>query len=464
MSQTTYQQYVKEKLDQGVAPENIVKDLCVAFPDLTIKEATPVIHYLVTCSAQPHAEPSTGGTKKILAMQKASANRDVANAAHYAWLLLVGFPNSDPLSIAEPVKSMYPSLTVSELAQVLKSTQPPVFPDMQPQEMAIVLVNPNLGQATSVEVAQALRSQGVFPNLAIDSMAAVLKNDLVFPGITEAEMRAALEAAGYLQADIDRVIAKLFPPPVIDPRQMAARLAAEGKTAGEVATALHTSFPGMRTTDLVQILTDTFKQPPLSPKDLFNALAAAGIVTTNLPPDSPPMIAYNLKQEKPGALSATASQASPGFSAIFATNALAFEPGEFQNGVAPWEPTGFIVIHRAGQGEGPTQRYVYLALTAESAWVLTSLQVRTQTNAGSPRPVGIPITVAIEASPDQSFSAPAVLGKIPTTGGNSVVRTFADPVAFGSGTVYIRLRSITPIPDGSNYVAIGDPKLFGYLL
>jgi DNA-binding NarL/FixJ family response regulator len=475
MSQTIYKQYVKEKIDQGLAPENIVRDLRAAYPDLPIEQATPLIQYMMSYAVRVPAEPLTaagessiGGPMKALAFKKAPDDLDVANAAYFAWLLRLGYPKSDPLSIAEQVKATYPNLTTSQMAQVLKSGQPHVFPVINVLDLARILVNSNLGKATPVEVAQALRSEGVFPGLAADLMAEVLKHAVVFPNISEAEMRAALQAAGYSQSDIDGAIARSFPPPLLNPRETAIRLAAEGKSAGEVATALHTSFPAMRTTDLVQILTDTFKQPPLSPKDLYNALATGGLITANLPPDSPPMIAYDLNydltKERVMVMSRAASHAPPGFSAIFKTNALAFEPGEFQNGITDWQPTAFMQIHNAGADRGAAQRYVYFALTTESAWVLTSVQVRTQTNAGSPRPLGIPIIVAIESSPDQNFSAPTVLGSIPTTGGDSVVRTFADPVAFGAGPVYIRLRSITPIPDGSNYVAYGDPKLFGYLL
>ena len=75
MSQSVYEQYIKEKIDQGQAPENIVRDLRAAFPDLTIEEATPVIYYLTTCTKRAQAktlttaEASTGEAVKILAVE-----------------------------------------------------------------------------------------------------------------------------------------------------------------------------------------------------------------------------------------------------------------------------------------------------------------------------------------------------------------------------------------------------------
>lgn len=73
---------------------------------------------------------------------------------------------------------------------------------------AIKLARP---QVTASDLAQALHSSGVYPNLTAYQMGLVLKAPKVFPAITEAETRSALSTVGYAAADIDGAIAQLFP-------------------------------------------------------------------------------------------------------------------------------------------------------------------------------------------------------------------------------------------------------------
>jgi YVTN family beta-propeller protein len=162
----------------------------------------------------------------------------------------------------------------------------------------------------------------------------------------------------------------------------------------------------------------------------------------------------------PGALSVIVPETQPGFLGVFGTNCAQFEPGEFVNGVhSPFFGPGqsAFVIHDGGVAQG---RYVFLTLTSPASWVLQNLQVQIQHNSGSPGP-GIPIQIAVEASSDPAFGVYATLGILNPS--MSPPSSLASAFTFPAGTVYIRLRSITAIPDGSNYIAYGNLSISGAL-
>jgi YVTN family beta-propeller protein len=157
-----------------------------------------------------------------------------------------------------------------------------------------------------------------------------------------------------------------------------------------------------------------------------------------------------------------APEIQPGFLGVFGTNCAEFEPGEFLNGVhlnffAPGQSA--FLIHNGGvaQGQG---RYVFLSLTSPASWVLQNLLVPIQHNSGSPGR-GIPIQIAVESSSDPAFGVYTTLGILNPS--MSPPTRLTGAFAFPAGTVYIRLRSITAIPDGSNYIAFGSLSLSGWL-
>jgi hypothetical protein len=223
MSRTTYEPFVEAMVNEGATPEDIAASLRTEFPEITVSEAAQAINYMTALRRQTSFQPQAFMAHKAelvfsdgAAVAKENLNPDpvVEDAAYRAWLLRLAFPDANSLDIAEPIQDSFPNLTTTQMAQVLKhNSNHPVFPDLEPVLMATTLVDPGLGSATFAEVAAALHSPGVYPDLKAYAMGQVLKTTSVFPNITKEDMTAALKAAGYAQAEIDSAIAQLFPPP-----------------------------------------------------------------------------------------------------------------------------------------------------------------------------------------------------------------------------------------------------------
>jgi hypothetical protein len=83
-------------------------------------------------------------------------------------------------------------------------------PFVDPTYLASLLLGAISGLTPS-QVSVALKDPRNYSNLSAYQMGQVLKADHVFPKITPDQMRAALQAAGYSQADIESAMSQLFP-------------------------------------------------------------------------------------------------------------------------------------------------------------------------------------------------------------------------------------------------------------
>jgi hypothetical protein len=231
MSRTTYEQYVEAKINTGATPEDTVASLRAEFPAITLAEAFQAIRSMTAIVSETSWQPQANTPGKIdeVLLDALGSNLGtelggesvVADAAYQAWLLCQAFPDENALAIAGEIKDSYPSLTLTEMAQVLKhNSLHPVFPQMTLTEMATTLVNPALGSATFSDVAVALHSPGVYPQLEADEMGQALKTPSVFPNISKEDMSTAFKVAGYPQAEIDSAVAQLFPTSVVGYRKI----------------------------------------------------------------------------------------------------------------------------------------------------------------------------------------------------------------------------------------------------
>ncbi|KAH8883305.1 hypothetical protein GQ53DRAFT_811543 [Thozetella sp. PMI_491] len=170
-------------------------------------------------------------------------------------------------------------------------------------------------------------------------------------------------------------------------------------------------------------------------------------------------IPFNLNQALSLSLNvAAAAIGVPGIYADLTTNAAQFEPGEFANGVTNFNPDNVFILHNAGAAFGASQRFAYMGVASQVPFTLQQLQVNIYTNAlGSS--ASNPVVVAVEMSPSDDFANYTSLGTVKSNQGNPQTLALSNPIP--AGITYVRLRSTSPIPDGSNYLAYSGINLAG---
>ena len=179
----------------------------------------------------------------------------------------------------------------------------------------------------------------------------------------------------------------------------------------------------------------------------------------NIPPVGGPSIpiVFDFNKAPPNALQVPSEPNFLGVKAVFTTNASQWEPGEFVNGVVSFGPNeNVFILHNAGTAQGSNQRYVAVQLNNPVALRLVGMRFRSHTNAFGCSPEN-PVVLAVEAATRDDFADAAVLGTIPTFGGPLAEKSLPLGVrVFPAGPINIRLRSTSPVPDGSNYIAYID--------
>jgi hypothetical protein len=152
----------------------------------------------------------------------------------------------------------------------------------------------------------------------------------------------------------------------------------------------------------------------------------------------------------------------PAISGNLTTNASQWEPGEFSNGVNSFGPgNNVFIIHNAGTSAGINQRFAYIGVATETPFTLTRLQAVVSSNA-SGHSSAHPVVIAVETSPRDDFLSFHTAGTIRTD--HESPQTLAMDLRIPSGNTYIRLRSTSPIPDGSNYIAYSNVALDGSVI
>jgi hypothetical protein len=155
-------------------------------------------------------------------------------------------------------------------------------------------------------------------------------------------------------------------------------------------------------------------------------------------------IMYDFNTATTGARTTTSAQQHPTINSIFTTNVARWKPGEFGPG------NHVFIIHSAGPG--PSQRFVFTAMTTPQPIVLSQLTV----NVGSNGPA--PATAAVESSSKSDFPRARKLGTVSTSSSALNLNMY-----IARGTVYLRLTVKSNIPDGSNYGAYDHLKLTGFI-
>ena len=152
----------------------------------------------------------------------------------------------------------------------------------------------------------------------------------------------------------------------------------------------------------------------------------------------------------------------PGVSANISTNASQWEPGEFSNGVNSWGPgNNVFIVHSAGSAAGINQRFAYIGVATRKPFTLTRLQALVFSNAAGHSPTN-PVNIAVEISSEDDFLTFETAGTITTH--NESPQILSVNIYIPSGNTYIRLRSTSPIPDGSNFIAYSNITLDGTVI
>ena len=167
-------------------------------------------------------------------------------------------------------------------------------------------------------------------------------------------------------------------------------------------------------------------------------------------------IVFDFNKAPANALRVTSETNDIGAKAVFTTNALQWEPGEFVNGVVSSQPNEKVfILHKAGKTYGASQRYVYFQLNSPVPLRLQGMRFRSHSDAFGCSPEN-PVVLAVEAATRDDFTDATVLGTIPTFAGPLAEKYLPLDVRAPVGSINIRLRSTSPIPDGSNYIAYID--------
>jgi alpha-tubulin suppressor-like RCC1 family protein len=167
-------------------------------------------------------------------------------------------------------------------------------------------------------------------------------------------------------------------------------------------------------------------------------------------------IAFDFNKAPANALRVPSEPNALGVKAFFTTNASQWEPGEFVNGVVSFGPNENVsILHNAGTAQGSNQRYVAVKLESPVALLLQGMRFRSHTNAFGCSPEN-PVILAVETATRDDFADATVLGTIPTFGGPLAEKSLPLGVRLPAGPINIRLRSTSPVPDGSNYIAYID--------
>ena len=167
---------------------------------------------------------------------------------------------------------------------------------------------------------------------------------------------------------------------------------------------------------------------------------------------------YDFNTANVGALNVTTATRVPYIDTVCSTNASLFEPGEFPNGVVSFgSANNVFILHDAGSALNP-QRYLFVAVATQLPFLLTSLSVNIGSNAQGSSPTN-PVVIAVESSSTSGFASVVSLGTIST-----VKTTLVLNDTIQTGITFIRLRALSPIPDGSNYIAYDHLKLTGVVI
>jgi len=166
-------------------------------------------------------------------------------------------------------------------------------------------------------------------------------------------------------------------------------------------------------------------------------------------------LTYDFKHASDKALLVgVAAPVQNGLISLLATNALQFEPGEFNNGVTSFGSEKVFILHRGGAAIGQNQRYPYAVIATQQALIVSSVTANFSSNA-SGASLSDPVVVSIEGSTSPDFTGAVTLGSL-----SSVTSTCVTSTLLLKGVSYLRLRCITPIPDDSNYIAFSSISIF----